>query len=279
MENTTPKPTRHYGWRPPAGPPHPKLLFRARHAVRTTNPAAVDLRPKDSPIQNQGQLGSCTGNAWAGAIDFKERNAPVLVPRLGFWARVAVALGLKRRPTPPAARTFTASRLFIYYNERALEGTTGSDAGAAVADGARVVATQGVCPEETWPYDVARFTVRPSASAYDLATQHTVAAPAAVDVTDLDEVRTALASGHPIVFGFSVYTSFESLTKGAATYIPRGRYAGGHAVLAVGYDDAKQVIIVRNSWGPEWGEDGYFFMPYSVFTNPKITSDAWALTS
>ncbi len=226
-------PTLHkgYGWK--RGLPtqaHP--LFTAT-VEATALPAVVDLRPQCPAVYDQGQLGSCTGNAWAGLVEF---------------------LLLKEGQSD-----FTPSRLFIYYNERVLENDTDQDAGASLSDGAQVVGNQG-CPHEAlWPYDISQFAVQPLPAVYDDGLQHL-----SFDVQqvsqDLTSMKEVLANGLPIVVGFTVYQSFESaqVAKTGMVPMPRRRepMLGGHAVMVVGYDDSQSRFLVRNSWGAEWGLQG-----------------------
>jgi len=144
-------------------------------------PPSTDLRPLCSPVENQGQLGSCTGNAIAGAVELLERKNKV--------------------------RFVNVSRLFIYYNERAIEHTTKSDSGAMIRDGIKTVVKQGVCSERKWPYVISRFAVKPTALCYKDALQHQVTSYQRI--LTVDEMRACLAQGFPFVFGFTVYESFE----------------------------------------------------------------------
>jgi hypothetical protein len=245
------RPVPRLGWRRPAVPAdHARTGYRLAHPVTGTNPATVDLRPVDGPIENQLQLGSCTTFAIAGAIRIRDRQ-------LGD--------------------DFPISHLFLYWTEREREGTTGYDAGAAIADGVKVVVTLGYPRESTWAYDIRQYRTRPPASAYADAATHVLAPrPASIDNASLDEMRSALAAGHPIVFGFLVEPALFDVGPDGI-YHPTGEEpVGGHAVCAVGYDDARRVLIVRNSWGTDWGDHGYFYLPYSVYTDGRITSDAWA---
>jgi C1A family cysteine protease len=216
-------------------------------------PPLVDMRPQCPAVYDQGQLGSCTGNAWAGLVEF---------------------LLLKQE-----LADFTPSRLFIYYNERVLENDTAQDAGAAISDGANVVSNEG-CPNETlWPYDIAAFSEQPPKNAYQDGLKHL-----AFDVQqvqqDLTAMKEVLASGLPIVVGFTVYQSFESdqVTQTGIVPMPghHEKVLGGHAVMVVGYDDSQSRFIVRNSWGTQWGQKGYFLMPYAYLTNHRLSSDFWS---
>lgn len=265
------EPTRHkkagYGWLPDL-PDARDHLYAPPPPTVAALPPSVDLTDQcPKTVYQQGNIGSCTANAIAGAFEFDL---------------------LKQHLTD-----FMPSRLFIYYNERAIEGTVGSDSGAMLRDGIKTVATQGVCSELDWPYDDtsadphtglwpsgARPSEKPGASCYSEAAQNTAASYQRV-VRDLDQMRGCLAAGYPFVFGFSVYESFESaaVAKSGVVDLPQAdeTLLGGHAVLAVGYDDAAERFRVRNSWGPEWGQDGYFTMPYTYLTDRRLSSDFWTI--
>ena len=238
---------RGYGWRPQLPDSRDKMYARRR----TGNlPPAADLRPSMPPVYDQGQLGSCTGNAIAGAMEY-ERD---------------------RQGLPD----FVPSRLFVYYNERALEGTVSSDAGAVIRDGIKVVNTEGVCPETLWPYDIGMFAVKPPKRCYVAATKDKAVQYESIQT--LGDLKDAIASNLSVVFGFTVYESFESQAVAQTGVMPMPKKSeavvGGHAVLAVGYSDAKGHVIVRNSWGASWGDHGYFYMPYQYLTGSKASSDA-----
>lgn len=242
---------RGYGWRPQL--PDARDLMYARRLGNL--PPAHDLRPSMPPVYDQGQLGSCTGNAIAGAMEY-ERN------RQGL-------------------SDFVPSRLFVYYNERALEGTASTDSGAVIRDGIKVVNTEGVCPETLWPYDIGMFAVKPPRRCYVAATKDR--AVRYESIRTLGDLKDAIASDFSVVFGFTVYESFESqaVAKTGVMPMPNVRnesVVGGHAVLAVGYSDAKGQLIVRNSWGPGWGDQGYFYMPYEYLTGSDVSSDSSSIS-
>jgi C1A family cysteine protease len=159
-----------------------------------------------------------------------------------------------------------------------MEGTVGTDAGAQIRDGIKSVAQLGVPPETDWPYDIEKFAQKPPQPAYTDAL-HDRAVSYSRLVQTLSQMKGCLASGFPFVFGFTVYESFESQEVAASGVVPMPKPAeqvlGGHAVMAVGYDDPSGVFIVRNSWGPAWGQAGYFTMPYAYLTNPDLASDFW----
>jgi C1A family cysteine protease len=243
-----------YGWNPDL-PDARDHMYAAPMLGAAVLPAVVDLRPNCPPVYDQGQLGSCTGNSIAGAVQF-ERKKQGMAP------------------------DFAPSRLFIYYNERVIEGTVGTDAGAQIRDGIKSVATLGVCPEPEWPYDIAQFTHKPTAGAFKDAL-HARAVSYSRVVRTLQQMKGCLASGFPFVFGFTVYESFESpeIAKTGVVPMPAANETslGGHAVLAVGYDDAQQRFFVRNSWGPDWGMKGYFSIPYSYLLDANLSDDFWTI--
>ena len=246
---------RSYGWRPDL-PDHRDHLYAAPAPILRGLPSIVDLRVGCPPIWDQGQLGSCTAHAIGAAVEFDR---------------------LKQHQPP-----IDPSRLFIYYNERAMEGTITSDAGAMIRDGIKSVATQGVCPESHWPYDVRRFAIRPTPLCYQEAIKDRALAYRRVNQA-LGEMQGCLAAGYPFVFGFSVYSSFETREVSNTGTAPmpgrKDSLLGGHAVLAVGYDDAEQRFLVRNSWGTGWGDHGFFTLPYAYLTSRQLASDFWTITS
>jgi C1A family cysteine protease len=257
----------YYGWVPDL-PDARDHLFAAPPATLATLPPKVDLRDQcPKQVYNQGRIGSCTGNAIAGAFEFEL---------------------LKQGITD-----FMPSRLFIYYNERSIEGTIGTDSGAMIRDGIKSVATLGVCTEDEWPYDdtppnfdggpwppAARAGKQPSQQCYTDALGNMVSSYQRV-LPILAQLKGCLADGYPFVFGFTVYESFESERVAQTGVVPmpaaHERMLGGHAVLAVGYDDAEQRFIVRNSWGDRWGQGGYFTMPYAYLTEQSLSSDFWTI--
>lgn len=245
---------KRYGWIPDV-PDQRDHLYAAPIARLRAFPPKTDLRRQCPAVYDQGELGSCTGNAVAGAVQFDRRK-------------------LKRRPD------FVPSRLFIYYNERVIEHTVESDSGAQIRDGIKTVAKQGVCPETEWPYDIAKFAVKPAAACYQHAKKYRAIGYQRV-VQSLTQMKGCLASGYPFVFGFTVYESFESDQVARTGVVPMPAAAekmlGGHAVLAVGYDDNAQRFIVRNSWGRRWGIAGYFTMPYAYLADDNLAADFWTI--
>lgn len=254
-----------YGWKPDL-PDKRDFLYAVPHPVAQALPPSVDLRPGCPAVYDQGQLGSCTANAIAGAIEFE----------------------LKKQKLPD----FMPSRLFIYYNERVIENDVALDNGAQIRDGIKSVVAQGVCAEQLWPYSdkntdpspcpTCAYAEKPPANCYTQAKTHTVKLYQRLNQV-LGTLKGCLAAGYPFVFGFTVYESFESQAVASTGIVPMPapseKIVGGHAVVAVGYDDAKQEFIVRNSWGTSWGIKGYFMMPYAYVTDSNLADDLWTIQS
>jgi C1A family cysteine protease len=160
-----------------------------------------------------------------------------------------------------------------------MEGTVNEDSGAAIRDGVKSLVKLGVCPEKIWPYNIAKFTMKPTAACYKSAADHQVTSYHRI--TGLLQMRQCLAEGYPFIFGFTVYSAFESkaVAKTGVLNLPRKgeKDVGGHAVCAVGYDDTAQRVLVRNSWAANWGMGGYFTMPYDYVSNPNLADDFWTL--
>ena len=240
---------KRYGWVPDI-PDARDYLYSAPEPVLAALPAKVDLRSKCPPVYDQGQLGSCTANAIGAAFEYDQTN--------------------QGQPD------FMPSRLFIYFNERTMEGTVDTDSGAMIRDGIKSVAQAGVCAEDLWPYDISKFRDKPSAKCYTEAAKHQAIVYRRV-LQNVRQMQGCLASGTPVVFGFSVYESFEGADVARTGVVPLPRrdekLLGGHAVVAVGYDDAAQRFVVRNSWGTGWGQKGYCTMPYGYLTDSQLAQE------
>jgi C1A family cysteine protease len=251
--NTPQRKISRYGWLPDL-PDHRDHLYAAPVEMIGAIPSKVDLRTQCPPVYDQGQLGSCTANAIAGAVEFDR---------------------LKQKISD-----FAPSRLFIYYNERVMEHTVDSDSGAQIRDGIKSVGKLGDCPETEWPYTISKFKTKPPAKCYSDALKYKAVLYSRLTPI-LSQLKGCLASGYPFVFGFTVYESFESAQVAKTGHAPLPKSGeqtiGGHAVVGVGYDDAKQWFIVRNSWGNSWGMKGYFTLPYSYLTDNNLADDFWTI--
>ncbi len=245
--------SKRYGWVRDLPDHRDRKFSLVRATPLMSLPASIDLSGQCPAVYDQGALSSCTANAIAGALEFDaaKQGLPATMP----------------------------SRLFIYWNERSLEGTTASDNGAQIRDGIKSVAQWGDCPETEWPYDPSQVFSQPPQSCYTDAAQHLALVYESVNQS-LDDLRGCLVAGYPIVFGFTVYASFESdyVAKTGQVPMPHWfeRVIGGHAVMAVGYDDASQTFKCRNSWGDGWGDKGYFYFPYA-YALGQVSSDFWTI--
>ena len=246
----------------------------ARDHICTITPArglppSVDMRSRFPACYDQGEVGSCTGNALAGCMEFDQ-----------------IKEALKYE--------FTPARLFLYYNGRALEGNTGQDAGAQIRDVVKAANQYGAPPESDWPYDPSQVTVKPTVLAYKDGKLHGLLKYSRLMVSP-QQIKTVLAQGFPITFGFTVYDSFLTDSVASSGIMPmpdlnNESVQGGHAVAFAGYQDQPWtdpvtnkhmpggVFIVRNSWGTSWGIKGYFLMPYN-YVVPQFCADFWQIST
>lgn len=226
------------------------FLYRTTQKLIKTK---VDLRGFCSPIENQGSLGSCTGQAVAGAIELLNKR--------------------NKKPTD-------VSRLYIYWYERFLINTINYDSGAYIRDGIKATNKYGAPLERLWPYIINRFTIKPSKEANDDAIKRKVTLYERI--SNFDGCIDALNNGYPIIIGFMVYNSFMTTNVSKFGMMPypntsKEKLLGGHAVLLVGYDLSNNLFIARNSWGGNWGDNGYFYMPFDVIKNPLMSGDFWII--
>lgn len=246
-----------YGWKPDTFDGRDKMLkFGSSPISLESLPKKVDLREHCSTVENQFSLGSCTANAAVGALEYLE---------------------IKNGKVGPEFENF--SRLFVYYHTRELQGTINDDTGGTLRDSIKALAKYGTCDENLWPYDITRFTIKPNEDHYKDAELHKITEYRRIE--SFPDMLVNLADGFPFVFGFSVYTEFEGaeVAKTGVLNFPRPdeAFMGGHAVCAVGYDMETKTVLVRNSWGEKWGQDGYFTMPFSYISNPSLAQDFWTI--
>lgn len=244
----------------------PKNRLKVKFKEDTGLPKIVDLRGLCSPIMDQGQEGSCSAHALAGAVEFLE-----LMELRGASDPTELEFA-------PFSKIFQpVSRNFIYYQERAIEGTIDQDAGAQdLRDGCNALLNVGVPRETLWPYGASTMFAAPNAEAVSDASAHKI-----LSFTSVDDLKQCLVDRFPFVLGFTVYESFMSgdVAQSGIMPVPQPgeQVEGGHAVLAVGYDDYEQAFIVRNSWGKNWGLGGYFYFPYSIMENAQMAGDFYTL--
>jgi C1A family cysteine protease len=255
-------------------------ITRARKAPKLALPAQVDLRQWCSPIEDQRMLGSCTANAAVGVVEYFERRA--------------------------FNKHIDGARLFIYKTTRNLLGWVG-DTGAYIRTTMGALKMFGVPPETYWPYTDRQepgvagertFDAEPTAFVYQFGARfnavkyvcHDPFGTSIAPPTLLNNLKTYLAASVPIIFGFYVFPSYtQADVKGAFPYpAPGERAFAGHAIVAVGYDDNLKItnlaskktttgaLLIRNSWGTNWGNAGYGWLPYDYVLS-QYAQDFWSL--
>ena len=197
------------------------------------------MREWDSLVEDQGTLGSCEGNAITNAYELQVKR---LYPE----------------------KFVELSRLFVYYNSRLLDNSVMEDAGAYLRDGMKAIQKFGICSEKLWPYDIKKFTVKPTEECYKDAESRTITSYQSLDT--LDEVLHAINDNKPVVIGVTVYDSFNLVSKENPVIrnpIENEKDSGGgHAMTIVGYDIPKKQFLIKNSFGTDWGDNGYGWLPF-----------------
>lgn len=254
MTNTH-KISKKYGWKKDKSD-HRDRILKFTAIDLDTLPKKVDLRDKCSPVENQTTLGSCTANSVVGALEYLEN----LTGNTGSLFE-------------------NFSRLFVYYNTREIGGTLEEDSGGSLRDTIKALANFGTCNETVWTYDIEKFRIRPCEECYSEGVTHKITEYSRLD--SFPDMLSCLAAGFPFVFGFSVYTGFEgpAMASTGVLNLPGADeiFMGGHAVCAVGYDMDAKTVLVRNSWGADWGQGGYFTIPFAYISNPALAADFWTI--
>lgn len=245
---------RSYKWKPDL-PDHRDRAFSLSAAEAL--PTFVEPLGSTDKVEDQGQLGSCTGNSTTTALEISLKTSTQY------------------------------SRLMAYYNGRLIENNVKNDDGAMIRDVIKGVQTYGVAAETSWPYNIAKFARKPTVAAYKNAKKVLPLLASYERLTTVTDIKTALAAGLGVVFGFSVPEFFEGQDVATTGWVrlptKADKMVGGHAVCAIGYDERNadgkgSFIWVRNSWGTSWGLNGNFKMPYGWFTAPgRLVDDIWVM--
>lgn len=252
-----------YGWKRDL-PDHRDIYYNKK-LTENIEHKSIDLRMNCPEVYNQGELGSCTANSIAFLFEYDE------LKKKNETNSSFLKNSIENNLMP--------SRLFIYYNERKMEGTINYDSGANIRDGIKSVNKIGVCSEKLWKYDITKFKMKPSKLCYSQATKYKSIKYFRLS-QNINDLKCCLIDGYPFSIGISIYESFESedVSKTGLVPIPKKneKLLGGHALAVVGYDDEKG-FIVRNSWGNQWGLKGYCYIPYEYICNQDLANDFWTI--
>lgn len=258
----TTRDVRWYGWKPDL-PDARDILYKVGKPVI---PQTVYLKDKYvmPDIFNQESLGACTGNGISYALSFLALN--------------------NRFQNVVHSSTLPFSRLFIYYNERVIENTVNQDSGAQIRDGFKCIASIGACPEVLYPYDINRFTDKPTDSAYSEALKYKAIEYERLNSSNKLALIQCLLDGFPFVLGFSVYSGFETqeVSNTGIVNMPdlsNENLLGGHCVTCVGYNVDTDRFLCANSWSDDWGQAGYFTIPASYLCSFNLADDFWVVKS
>ena len=220
-------------------------------------PTSIDLKPDVYAVLNQATTNSCTANAGTSALE--------------------LMYNLNKTP-------IDLSRLFLYWYERQLEGISG-DSGAQPVGIGLALSQYGICTEATWPFVVGNVNLAPPAAAVAEAAAYKINSYAQLGL-NIKTIKNALAQNIPVLLTMNVHSGFEILTGAWTTHTwntvtsATNPVMGSHEVLVIGYDDASQRLLLENSWGPTWGDGGFFGMPYDMVdttVNTNIVSELWVL--
>jgi len=233
---------------------------------RSDKPSTIqekDLRKSWPAIYDQGQIGSCTANAFCAVFNFLNKHKP-----------------------------FEPSRMYVYYKERWIESQGGvvSDSGAFVEDGCQWVSSHGVCSESQWPYDINNVNVAPPSQCDQEAEKHKIGKyfRLTMDANLKSSIKQCILNGYPVLMAFGVYNSFFSTGSDGLCPMPNPEHyedyddpvdplEGGHEVAILGFDDSKKLFMVANSWGTSWGDQGFFYIPYAYVDNSYLVYDFAAI--
>jgi C1A family cysteine protease len=250
---------RRYGWKPDL-PDHRDFYYKklARKEKLQVLPKKVDLLEThlSPPLFDQKSTSSCTAQGISAGLYFvrAKQKLPLFIP----------------------------SRLFIYWNERVMEGSTMIDDGAIIRDGIKSLAKIGYCNEDLWKFEEELLLKKPSKECFDQAKKYKSLNYYRINNSKIRDLKNCLAQGFPIVFGATLYASFDEAEKnGGAVPMPKKDedILGGHCMLLIGYDDDKQQFKIRNSWGESYGDKGYNYFPYDYLTDTNLADDFWTIRS
>jgi len=236
-----------FGWLPDLSDQRDKIYSAPRIDKL---PSSVSLLDFCAPVENQTTTSSCTAHGIVGNLEMLE----------------------KKNDT----NFYDISRLFIYYNTRKIRGIEDTDGGAYIRDGIKSLVRYGYCSEKLWKYDEKKVNIKPDRKSYKEAKRHLIKEYSRIQ--SINDIITCIASGYPVIFGITLYESFQSNTVAKTGKVPIPKMSesviGGHCMLIIGYDMETKIFTVRNSWSTKWGDNGNCYIPFKYM---EQASDCWTI--
>ena len=216
-------------------------------------PASVSLLEYCAPVENQTTTSSCVAHGIVGNLEMLEKKSNT--------------------------NFYDISRLFVYYNTRMVRGIEDTDGGGFIRDGIKSLVRFGYCSEKIWKFDEEKINTKPDGKSYKEAKRHLIKEYKRIlNILNIMDIIKCLASGYPVIFGITLYESFESkiVAKTGKIPIPKidERVIGGHCMLIIGYDWKTKLFTVRNSWGNGWGDKGNCYIPFKYM---EQADDMWTV--
>jgi len=261
-----------YGWIPDL--PDFRDIYYVKKLAPKDYPKQIDLRYNCPNIYNQNDLKCCTSHCIICLIEYNEKK--YTIREVNLRKRI---IKIKEETNSTKLNIFTPSRLFMYYNERKNNGTLDYDSGGSLRNAIKIVKNIGLCNENIWNYDTSKYKDIPHNKCFDEVKKYKSIKYYRLKHIIID-MKSCLLEGYPFAIGISIYESFNDahINKTGIVPIPKNneKLLGGHSVIVVGYND-NYGFLIRNSWGENWGLNGYCYIPFDYISDSNLTQDLWTI--